>query len=1277
MFVCTSLGIAAYLAGKFLHLHEPVEKAVEHVLGSSAHQFLEELLHAAPHAFEADGLPRNHELRKASLHSLSDAGLLLADALLLHADPSLAHSSFWSRLKRWLARRGLITLGSSPETAWVQRLIAALRDPKALAGFDDPSLHPKGEPLALMRDQADAAVAAQLQQRFAAWASKHAGTDGVPSAFDGFLVDGWPLAHGRLNLFQAYCLFFREQVKHQQHIFNLLAAGSLADINAKLAELKPGTQPITLDFNGALRDQFTCWLSSQLGELRAWLDTHFDELRGKVEKLGGKLELVLESQQRTEAGIGKIDQKADRILEKLNAPPASGPSHEVLLHDYLVWLRTESTPVRLTNILKSIAEPGKEPPQLHDLYTELNTDLDIPKALTLQEHLRQPGRELHPDRRGGEPLQEKEEPRDVTVHEALGVHDRLVLIGDAGSGKSTVGQFLALALSEARLGEAELLPRLGSWWSHGALLPVPVVLRQFASWLPALETAGCAQDLWDFIRHDFDRSAHPGWQAAIAATAAQGGALFLLDGWDETRDPVKLVKVAEALTSFLRAHNTRSRFLLASRPYAWQTVLEAAAGQSGDMVFDLPPRYRLPWIGRDASDAASEQANVAFQERARQAFAALQHELPAAYTVDKLNPDQTKYFIGRWYFATKTWWGGQEAQSKEQGLQDAMRREDLAPIAQNPLLLTLAAATSSGRLPEDRADLFNEIVELLLKRWTEHAGDEKSLRDALDPQLSRGLTMDALRDKIEKCAYDAHAGSLGKSGVADIPEAALEIALASLLGGSKDQAGIVLDFIEKRAGLLLGKGLRGSGRQFSCPHRAFQEFLAGCHLERRRDFELTFEALARQDAAHWNDALCFAARRAKADRGSAAAEKLVHRKDFATWSRGNTPTEMDWRCAVLAARLLQEIGLNTLRSDKDPRDRMECVAGWLAALIEQNGLSSTKERAEVGQLLAQLGDPRPGVASRRLQPRAPDSRLVPDLAWCGPDRDQPATPFPAGEFQMGGDPAAYGSSKQAFPCTRLTQRFLLGRYPVTVEQYQLFVEARGYEQERFWTPAGRVWLAGRASLEDVPDWTRQEYQAEQFPIRGPKNYAPAFQTPNHPRVGVSWHEAVAYCRWLNASFTAEQLGLPGPAWQVRLPTDAEWERAARQPDQRLFPWGPQHTEAELTQRCNWHGTGLGQTSAVGLFPDGRAACGALDMAGNVWEWCQSRRESVDKTKEQDAYNAAKDLDADEAVGSRVLRGGSWAGLGPDDLRAAFRFGPHPGSRRVFVGFRLVGVGGSR
>jgi hypothetical protein len=182
--------------------------------------------------------------------------------------------------------------------------------------------------------------------------------------------------------------------------------------------------------------------------------------------------------------------------------------------------------------------------------------------------------------------------------------------------------------------------------------------------------------------------------------------------------------------------------------------------------------------------------------------------------------------------------------------------------------------------------------------------------------------------------------------------------------------------------------------------------------------------------------------------------------------------------------------------------------------------------------------------------------------------------------------------------------FKIGIYPVTNFEYARFLEAKGYEDDKYWDKEG--WK-----------WKEEEKISEPLYWRDRK-----WNLPNFPVVAVSWYEAAAYTKWLS-SFTKEP---------YRLPYEAEWEKAARGIDGRKYPWGNKFN----SELCNSGQSGFYRTSPVGIYPLGKSHFGCLDMAGNVWEWCMDWFDDTyyKDSPQRNPKGPAKGV-------SRVVRGGGW------------------------------------
>ncbi|MFD3419029.1 ergothioneine biosynthesis protein EgtB [Streptomyces decoyicus] len=253
--------------------------------------------------------------------------------------------------------------------------------------------------------------------------------------------------------------------------------------------------------------------------------------------------------------------------------------------------------------------------------------------------------------------------------------------------------------------------------------------------------------------------------------------------------------------------------------------------------------------------------------------------------------------------------------------------------------------------------------------------------------------------------------------------------------------------------------------------------------------------------------------------------------------------------------------------------------------------------------------------------------------------------IPGGPFTMGTstEPWALDNERPAHP--RLVPAFLIDTTPVSNGAYQRFIEAGGYEDPRWWAPEG--WTQVQEHKLHAPlFWKRDggQWLRRRFGVTEPV-------PPDEPVLHVSWYEADAYARWAGR----------------RLPSEAEWEKAARHDPAtgraRRFPWGdedPTPAHANLGQRHL-------RPAAIGSYPDGQSPLGVRQLIGDVWEWTSSDFLPYPGFAAFPYREYSEVFFGDEY---KVLRGGSFA-VGEVACRGTFRNWDLPVRRQIFSGFRTA------
>jgi len=804
---------------------------------------------------------------------------------------------------------------------------------------------------------------------------------------------------------------------------------------------------------------------------------------------------------------------------------------------------------------------------------------------------------------------------------AIQAHPRLLIRGDPGSGKTTLLRHIAVLSARDRLGEARRWrgDRVGDVYGWPGRPPFPIYMPLRALSTTDIQTqqplpASYAAILVSILGPDVQGCPRDFFVRRLQ----RGGCLLLLDAFDElrsTEDRVQLGRLVAALPPG-PARNP-NRIVVTSRIVGYEGQLDEA-GFVQRLVEELGTRQAKSFIrARYIAIAATERRALGLPD-----------DTPLSW-----NPEERAGVL----------------------ITRLPTNPGLRRLSRNPLLLSLTVALhhhqrgKGQQLPQERYRLYEEALKLLVYDWERR----KDADIGLEPTDSRSdLNLDEKLRLLRELAWSmfeqapadrdsrAHAVITGTQvrdklaqTLEQIPGFAPDYTGAARTAHARSEAARWQQNLTQRGGVLqeLGNVPGSSEVEIQFAHLTFQEYLAaraaaGEQPERRRQ-----RLLEQWDDPRWREVLLLYA--AGHDANPVVQHLLAQ----------DTPAGQVLAGAVILERPIKLEQANYIRTlealRRLARDDQADVASGLALfqmLYDAGGIEQVRpdpagdtaeDQAFRNRLMTLLNGaepyhpaPKPAVPAvqklaRRVLEVEPDYRLR-LAAGFALARDDPRyddegwmpemVEIPAGPFRMGSNDADRDARNDEKPQHEIDlPTYFIGRTPVTNAQWRRFVVQDGYTNRDYWTESGWEWRE-REKIRQPDYWDN-----------------PKFNGDNQPVVGISWYEAVAYCRWLS--------DVTGQAFY--LPSEAEWEKAARGPDGRIYPWGNDWQPGY----CNSEELGLGRTAPVGSFPAGAGPYGALDMVGNIWEWCATKWGKKYPYKLEQEWHV-RYLDG---TNNRVIRGSSW------------------------------------
>ena len=612
-------------------------------------------------------------------------------------------------------------------------------------------------------------------------------------------------------------------------------------------------------------------------------------------------------------------------------------------------------------------------------------------------------------------------------------------------------------------------------------------------------------------------------------------------------------------------------------------------------------------------------------------------------TIADLDQDGISLFVDRWLLLVEgeSFTNDQVAEDKAALLIQIQENDALARLASNPLLLTIMILMRRQglSLPQRRVELYDQFLRTLIRDWNLARNPQRSPTSSVTDIIETLHILGPLALWMEE--QNPGVGLVQREDLRRELEAICRFRGYEQPNKTAHQ---FLQDIKQYSGVLVER----EDGNVAFLHRSFQEYLAAWAVAQRGQSDLTpvvaFIDAHLYDISWWELLRLTVGILGIVQQREEAAGIVLNRLLTSEMGDGGI-------ALALGGAILGDIwpgGVPTAVYDdvvrhlfQAVRDIHEIKADW---------------RIAIGRALGRLSE---------------GETIVNEMHFCY----VPGGPFYLGERHF----------EQLI--SDLDAPFWVSQYPISNGQFAEFVNDGGYKVAEFWHEAAAV---NRWRMGEVMDWERLGWRKK------PHNYGYPFNLANHPVVGISFFEALAFIRWLEKRWRAA--GFIEPDWQVRLPSELEWEKAARgglqlpelpvQADvpilisvydsfferlvenphpKRPFPWGnePSTNHANFREK---NSKLFDESTNLGFcFPKGRSPLGCCDMSGNVWEWTRSLLRPYPYDAED-----GRESEAVQLYHTIALRGGAfWSS--EDQIQTVSRIGRSPNTRSDSIGFRICVV----